>query len=168
MRYLCLIFFSVLVISIGTYSCSSGDKKEEIKNVNLHGVRGEGIAAGKAFFKKYYALEQAFDPALADLYSNDARIENVRTYPNGTKKKMTLPATDYKKLIREVVPLAKSRGDTNKYFNITYTLEGKNVRIKATRHSNLKNYDSPISILITKNKNGIWLIIEELSESRAI
>jgi hypothetical protein len=118
------------------------------------------------FFDRYVKLEHAFDPAAANLYSDDAVIRNTRTYPTGQQRTMTTPAPKYKSLIRKVMPLAKVRGDTNSYKDITYTKEGDRVRIKATRHSNLKNYDSPISILISQDDNGHWLIVEEISQSQ--
>jgi hypothetical protein len=77
-----------------------------------------------------------------------------------------MPAPQYKEMIRKVMPAAKIRGDTNNYTNTRFSLEGGGVRIQCTRHSNLKNYDSPLSLLVAPNKEGIWLIKEELSESR--
>jgi hypothetical protein len=64
------------------------------------------------------------------------------------------------------MPLAKARGDTNEYKDIKYMQEGNNVRITVTRHSNLKNYDSPLSLLVGKTAAGSWKILEEISESR--
>jgi hypothetical protein len=45
-------------------------------------------------------------------------------------------------------------------------VEGDGVRIKADRFSELKKYHSPISILVKPTPDGVWLIYEELSESR--
>lgn len=120
----------------------------------------------KALFEQYVQLEHAFDPAAADLYADDALIKNKRTYPTGQVRELTMPASTYKTLIRQAMPLAKLRGDTNTYSDISYAQEGAMVRIRATRFSNLKNYASPISLLVSPGDNGRWLIREELSESR--
>jgi len=120
----------------------------------------------KALFEQYVQLEHAFDPAAADLYADDAVIKNKRTYPTGQVRELTMPATTYKTLIRQAMPLAKLRGDTNSYSEISYAKEGSMVRIRATRFSNLKHYASPISLLVSPDDNGRWLIREELSESR--
>jgi hypothetical protein len=131
-----------------------------------------GVAAAdttdgaKALFERYVQLEIAFDPAAADLYADDAVIRNKRTYPNGQVRELTLPAAQYKALIRQAMPLAKARGDTNSYSDITFAKEGSGVRIRATRFSNLKKYSSPISLLVSPGANGAWLIREELSESQ--
>jgi hypothetical protein len=111
-------------------------------------------------------LEKAFDAAAADLYADDAVIKNKRTYPNGQVRELTLPAAQYKSLIRQAMPLAKARGDTNSYSDVIFTSEGSGVRIRATRFSNLKKYSSPISLLMTPQPDGRWLIREELSESQ--
>ncbi len=120
----------------------------------------------KALFEQYVQLEHAFDPAAADLYADDALIKNKRTYPTGQVRELTMPASTYKTLIRQAMPLAKLRGDTNTYSEISYSKEGAMVRIWATRFSNLKNYASPLSLLVSPDDNGRWLIREELSESR--
>ena len=124
------------------------------------------IQAARSLFEQYISLGKAFDPAAADLYADEARIQNSRTYPDGTKRTLTMPAAQYKDLIRKTMSLAKARGDTNEYSEITYSAEGSNVRIMSIRHSNLKNYDSPLSLLVGKAKDGAWKILEEISESK--
>jgi hypothetical protein len=116
-------------------------------------------------FDRYVALTGGFDPSVADLYSDDAKIQNTRILPDGEQRVMTLPATAYKALIRQAMPLAKARGDTNKYSDIKVSKEGDKVRVTATRHSELKKYSSPLSLLLGRAKDGGWLIHEELSES---
>ena len=75
-------------------------------------------------------------------------------------------APRYKTLIREAMPIAKARGDRNTFSNVRYTTEGARVRIHASRFSELKNYTSPISLLVGPSPAGKWLIYEEISESR--
>jgi hypothetical protein len=129
-------------------------------------LSAQTVDGAKAFFERYVQLEKTFDAAAADLYADDAVIKNKRTYPNGQVRELTLPAAQYKSLIRQTMPLAKARGDTNSYSGISYTKEGSGVRIRATRFSNLKKYSSPISLWVTPGSDGRWLIREELSESQ--
>jgi hypothetical protein len=117
-------------------------------------------------FAAYDRLEHEFDPAIADLYADDAVIRNKRTYPTGEVREMTIPASKYKELLRTATPLAKARGDVSTYSNVTYTPEAEGVRIKADRYSELKKYHSPLSLLVKPSASGKWLIYEELSESR--
>jgi hypothetical protein len=125
-------------------------------------------ARGKAeqLWNRYVALEAAFDPAVADLYAEDAVIRNRRTYPTGEVREATVPAAQYKLLVRQAIPLAKARNDISRYSGCTYAADGPRVRIVCARFSVLKNYTSPISMLVGPGPGGAWLIFEELSESR--
>jgi hypothetical protein len=120
----------------------------------------------QSVFDQYVKLEQGFDPAVADLYSDHALIKNKRTYPNGQVRELSLPATQYKAVLRQAMPMAKARGDTSSYSDVRFSQEKGGVRIQAVRFSHLKNYSSPISLLIGADETGKWLIREELSESR--
>ncbi len=126
----------------------------------------DDLDKAKALFKQYVALETAYDPAVADLYVENAVIRNKRIYPTGQVRELTIPAAQYKTLIRTAMPLAKARGDYSTYSETSFTQEGQNVRIRAIRFSVLKQYSSPISILIGPDSSGMWAIFEELSESQ--
>lgn len=123
------------------------------------------VAAAQQLFERYVRLGEAFDPALADLYADDATIRNKRTYPTGEVRELSLPAPQYKALLRAAMPMAKARGDRSTYLDVRYVPEGEGVRIVATRHSELKRYASPLSLLLKPDANGQWRIAEELSES---
>jgi hypothetical protein len=120
----------------------------------------------KSIFGSYETLERSFDARVADLYCDTALIRNTRTYPDGNKRTLEFPAPKYKELIRTSMPLAKAAGDYGTYSDVTYTVEGANVRILSTRYSNLKKYTSPLSILVGSCNGGEWAILEEISESQ--
>ena len=124
------------------------------------------IDEAKAIFDRYVLLEHNFDSAVADLYADDALIRNKRTYPTGQVRELSIPAAQYKALIRQAMPLAKAGGDISSYSKVTFTDEGSGVRVHANRFSNLKRYISPLTLLIAPDKSGTWLIREELSESQ--
>jgi predicted DNA binding protein len=120
----------------------------------------------KTLFTRYINLEAAFDPSLADLYSDDALIKNKRTYPNGKVKELVFPAPKYKQMIRDIMPVAKSKGDRSTYSDVNYEIKGSAVKITAKRYSVLKKYYSPVLLLVAPVKSGTWQIVEELSESQ--
>jgi hypothetical protein len=122
--------------------------------------------AAKQLFAQYVALGHAYDPAVAELYADAALIKNQRAYPSGQVRELTLPAAQYKALLRHAMPAAKARGDRSTYSQVSYASEGERVRIQAARFSELKNYTSPISLLVGPSPDGKWLIYEERSESR--
>lgn len=149
---------AVLAFALLAFVVSSG--------AGLAAADGRSVEQAQALFKRYVALEQAFDPAAADLYSDAAVIRNTRIYPTGEVRELSFPARDFKALIRQAMPLAKARGDRNTYSNCTYEGVGDRVRITCSRYSELKKYTSPLTLLVGSAPTGTWLIFEELSESR--
>lgn len=130
------------------------------------GLSAETRAKAEQLWSRYVALEAAFDPAVADLYADDAVIRNRRTYPTGEVREATVPAAQYKTLVRQAIPLAKAKNDISRYSSCTYSAEATRVRIVCARFSALKNYTAPISLLVGPGPARTWLIFEELSESR--
>ena len=129
-------------------------------------LTADARARAEQIWNRYVALEAAFDPAVADLYSDDAVIRNRRTYPTGEVREATVPAAQYKVLVRTAIPIARARNDISRYSGCTYAAEGARVRVACARFSTLKNYTSPISVLVGPGPAGAWLIFEEISESR--
>jgi hypothetical protein len=124
------------------------------------------LQAARELFGRYVALERGFDPALAQLYAEDAVIRNRRTYPSGEVRERTLTAAQLRQLIRLAMPIAKARGDSNSYSDCGYAAEARGVRITCQRFSRLKQYSSPLSLLVAPTAQRQWLIVEDLSESR--
>jgi hypothetical protein len=133
---------------------------------HAHAQPAQAVEQARAVLASYIAKSQAFDPSLAELYSDRAHIENLRTYPTGEVRQLTIPARQYKALIQNAMPTARARGDTNRYSVPRFTAQGGDVRIAMTRHSNLKNYSSPLVLVVGREADGTWRIIEERSESR--
>jgi hypothetical protein len=123
-------------------------------------------ARAESVFAQYQAREVAFDPAVADLYCDDAIIRNTRHSADGPARVIEIPAPQYKSLIRSVMPTAQARGDYSTYSDVTYATEGAHIRVSATRYSVLKNYSSPLSLLIAPCPSGSWGVKEEISESQ--
>lgn len=129
--------------------------------------QGDLIAKGKAFFQHYVELEHAFDPSIADLYSDQATIKSTRYMPDGKVVPATIPVMKYKQVLRDYMKTkARQLGDVSNYTNDTYAVEGGNrVRIKVTRYSSIEKVSSPVSMLVGPDPTGTWRIYEELSES---
>ena len=126
----------------------------------------DAVRQAKAFFARYVKLEAAYDPAGADLYADEAFIRNIRRYPTGQTRVMTLTGKQYKPVLRLLMPVAKASGDKNRYSQVTYQRVGKKVKITGKRYSLLKKYTSPITIIIAPSASKKWLIVEEHTETR--
>lgn len=125
------------------------------------------LVAAKTLFERYVTLERAFDPAVADLYTDSATVRNFRRYPTGQVREMKLEGARYKNLIVASLPMAKERGDLSVYTDVAYeVLVTGEVAITATRYSELKKYSSPLTLRIAPQGDGGWRIVEETSESQ--
>ncbi len=120
----------------------------------------------KGFFNTYTNLYGKFDPAVADLYADNAVLKNQRHMADGTKKPLTMSGALLKSMIRNgMLQLAKERGDTSKYTDVKFAEENGNLRISCSRYSEMKKYTSPLELVIAK-RGDKWVIVEEHSESK--
>ena len=124
------------------------------------------VNQAKKLFQKCVQLSNAFDPAVADLYSDSALIRNTHKYPNGSTRVMTLTGKQWKALVRQVMPLAKARNDKDTFSQVTYKRMSGKVKISANRYSLLKKYTSPVTMIVMPDSQKKWHIVEEYSESR--
>ena len=124
------------------------------------------VQQAQVLFNKYTTLSDRYDPAVADLYADDAQIVAHRRYPTGQKRHMQLDGRQYKTLLRRVMPLARQTSDRSTYSDVDYAIEGNAVRINSTRYSVRKQYTSPHSLLVRPDINGDWLIYEETVHTR--
>ena len=123
--------------------------------------------AGKQFFAKYVKLNSAYDSSVIDLYADDASIKiTTLEQSSGKETIVSFSKTEYQPPLKTALSNAKTLKYKNTYQDAVYGREGDGIRITATRHLEDKDHDSPISILISKNDDGMWLIVEEISQSQ--
>ena len=151
MRHHTLVSFPVFFFLITLFLSAESDQDK--------------IASAKKLFDAFVTLGDNYDPKVADLYSDKAVVKTNRIYPDGSVKTMTIPSLQWKQLVRQVMPIAKERGDRSTFSKIQFLVEGNRVRIKAIRYSELKEYASPYSMLVG-TENGKWLIFEEITETK--
>ena len=114
---------------------------------------------------RYVALAGAFDPALADLYSDAATIRSTRHYPSGQTRSVELSGTKQKNVLRNSLPIAKKRGVAVTFEDITYAVEGNRVRVRALRRTGSADPER-MSWLVGPVDGRGWRILEEQSETR--
>jgi hypothetical protein len=117
------------------------------------------IASAKALFAKYIKLERAFDPALGDLYAPNAQV--IAFGVGG--QKLSFDGGMMKEMLKTSMPAAKAKNDTVEYKNVSYLADGQFVTIKATRHSNLKNADTPYRLVVASRDGKNWYIVQEVA-----
>jgi ketosteroid isomerase-like protein len=121
------------------------------------------IAEAQALWKKYDSMCQNQEEAIFDFYTDDTLIfEDVPGYKNMVKR-----GSVYVPVVRSLLRAANKRGEKildSTFRDIQFVQAGDNVRINATRHSNIKNFDSPFSLLVGKGGDGQIVILEERME----
>jgi len=125
------------------------------------------LAPARQLFDQYVTAEKNFDIASAKLYANNAEICNWRKSSSGDLQKRCIEAPAYKAMIVKFMPLAKEKGDSNTYSDVTFTpYHSKEVHIKAMRYNVLKGYSSPFEMIVGPDPEGHWLITREYSVSQ--
>jgi exopolysaccharide biosynthesis protein len=123
------------------------------------------IDKAKKFIEVYQERGNNFDPKLADLYADEAKIVNTTLRKDDRKDVIKYEGKNFKEQLRKGLPTTgKMLNDKNTFSDITYTEENGRVRVTATRFNQRKNCSSPHSFLIGPAKSGAWFIYEELRE----
>lgn len=128
-------------------------------------VRSEESGKFDTFFSEFETLNSQFDVAVADRYSDSAKITGIRIQADGTEKTIVFDGKKWKQLIRDLMGLAKERGDSSKYSNVKVTADGDMAKITASRYSALKCYQDNDYYLVVKAIDDRMEIIEEFSKS---
>jgi hypothetical protein len=122
--------------------------------------------SARELWNAYVERGTAFDPSLADLYATNAIIRNTRRYPDGRTRTLEMSGKEYQALVRQAMPLARSRGDVDVYSNVKFERRGKRTRITATRYSTLKKYEAPHELIVGNPTGAGWKILQETGESQ--
>ena len=133
--------------------------------LSIHSARAEEPGKFDTFFAEFETLNQQFDAAVAERYSDEAKITGVRIQPDGTEKTTEFDGKKWKQLIRDLMGLAKERGDSSKYSNVKIAVDGDTAKITASRYSALKCYQDDDYYLVVKASEERLEIIEEFSKA---
>jgi len=116
------------------------------------------------FFKKYELLGDTFDHAVADMYSDEAKV-SILTVLEGSESTTKMNGKKVKKMIHDQMELVKKADSTSDFSNISVEIEGNKATIKATRYSTFKCFtDNKYYMVVEKQSDGTLQIIEEFME----
>jgi hypothetical protein len=161
-----VVALTFLLLAASAYAVSEPTNPANSSPNRAGGTPATGVARQKAeeLFRRYASLEHNFDPKMADLYSDSAKIVVTRVFEKGSKETRTIPAAEYKNQIRKVLPLAAKLRDLSFYTEEQYLQEGSLVRIKVKRYAELYKFTSPVELVVGPGPGADWLIFEEDSE----
>jgi len=128
---------------------------------------GTPIEETVGIFERMVRLERAYDPALAELYTDDAKIEYLRHYPDGSTREIKMTGAELKSILRKMGPLAKALKSNTRYEDVRYRIEGRNLmRIEGKRVSVSKKQANPFHMIVGITQDGTWKILSEYGEAR--
>ncbi len=118
------------------------------------------------FFKRYVNAANSYDPALAQMYSPDARIIRQVVKPDGELVNVETDTDTYIKQMRLGQTTAKLRRYKNTYTNITSQKVDNGYKISALRQPSGETYRLKTYMVVKKDSSGKWHIVEELMQTK--
>ncbi|WP_156312401.1 hypothetical protein [Marinagarivorans algicola] len=134
--------------------------------LSCHALSAE-LSTPEALFKRFVELGENFDPAVANLYADDAKIVFFRQHPHGLERQMAVSGYEWKSLISKIMPVAKLTQDISRYQEVEVIAQDDAFKIKANRYVERKCYwDAGYYMMVKKSPSGQWLIIEEYTQTQ--
>lgn len=118
------------------------------------------------FFKKYVSLSHAFDPMVADMYSDEATIHAIIKMQDGVEQTLKINGSKWKELVVSSRKIRQKLGDKDEFSNIAIAIDGDIAKITATRYSTIKCFmDDKYYMRVKTQRDGVLRIIEEFAET---
>ncbi len=113
------------------------------------------------FFEKFQHLNKVYDPAIRDLYSDDA-VVSVISYGKGIEVLTKIQASKFKPQLDESMKYAKALSSSDRYSNIRISPIAQGYKIEAHRYSFDKCYeDKAFSLELRKNTDNSLQIVKQ-------
>lgn len=132
---------------------------------------GLGVFAGEQedamrFFNGFVSSSNSYSPGLLNMYSDNAKIIRQIIKPDGKLANAYFSMDDYKKQMKISAKLAKLKKYKNDYSNVKITKVSNGYRIDSMRKPSLSDYKLKSSMVVQKQPDGKWLIVEELMQTK--
>ena len=119
------------------------------------------------FFNNYVAAANSYSATVAEMYSPSAKIIRQVVKPDGTTANATTDTATYIKQMRIGQAGARLRQYKNTYTNVTVTPNaGGGYKISSLRQPSGENYKLKTYMIVKKQPNGKWLIVEEMMQTK--
>jgi len=133
--------------------------------IGLGAFAGEPEDALK-FFNSYVQASNSYSSSLLDMYSDDAKIIRQVVKPDGKTVNVPFKIDTYRKQLKISSKLAKIKNYKNNYSNTSVTKVANGYKIDSLRQPGGDKYKLKSTMLVQKQPNGKWLIVEELMQTK--
>lgn len=118
------------------------------------------------FFNKYVTSSNNYSTSILKMYSDDAKIIREVVKPDGQLVDIPFSINDYRSQLKLSSKMAKMKKYKNYYSNISVTKVPNGYKINAMRKPSLSDYKLKSSMVVQKQSDGKWLIVEELMQTK--
>ena len=119
------------------------------------------------FFNNYVSSANNYSPAVAGMYSPNAKIIRQVVKPDGTTQDVTTNTSTYITQMKLGQAGAKLRNYKNNYSDIKVTDEGNGkYKISSLRQQTGESYKLKTYMIVQKQSNGQWQIVEEMMQTK--
>ena len=147
MKKILLSFFVYMLMIISVFA----DDKQEALN----------------FFNNYVKAANTYNPVITEMYSPSAKIIRQVVKPDGTTQDVNTDTATYIKQMKLGQAGAKLKHYTNSYTNITATpISNGKVKVSSLRQPSGETYKLKTYMILQKQPNGKWLIVEEMMQTK--
>lgn len=126
-----------------------------------HIAAAANVDSALAFFHDYVERSNAYDPTVAELFDDSARIITLR---DGSDR-LELSGEQWKELVADIMPVAKQRGDTNRFDDVKAVPHGEGFRITASRTPRVKCVTDDAYHMDVVPAKDSWRIVEMYTET---
>lgn len=147
MKKILLSLFTLCIVALSAYA----DDKQDALN----------------FFNSYVNAANTYNPIIVDMYSPSAKIIRQVVKPDGTTQNVDTDTATYIKQMKLGQAGAKLRHYTNSYTNVSATpLGGGKFKVSSLRQPSGETYKLKTYMIVQKQPNGKWLIVEEMMQTK--
>lgn len=118
------------------------------------------------FFRSFERASNSYSSSLLEMYSDHAKIIRQVVKPDGSTANAYFSIKDYKHQMKISEKIAKMRKYKNYYSDISVTKVANGYRINSMRKPSLSDYKLKSSMVVQKQPNGEWLIVEEMMQTK--
>ncbi len=118
------------------------------------------------FFNSYVNAANTYNSVISTMYSPSAKIIRQVVKPDGSTVDVSTDTATYMRQMKLGQAGAKLRHYTNSYTNITATPVANGYKVSSLRQPSGETYKLKAYMVVQKQANGKWLIVEELMQTK--
>ena len=119
------------------------------------------------FFNGYINAANTYSPTVIEMYSPSARIIREVIKPDGTTVKLATDTATYIKQMKLSQATAKLKHYKNTYTEISVVQTGNGAyKVSSLRQPSGETYKLKTYMILKKQPDGKWLIVEELMQTK--